>query len=60
MGAAGGELTLKVVEGRLQDVGRGLARLDPIDISRLSLPVGGVVQIAEQLTCNLFSKCGLL
>src|SRR5215471_4847109 len=38
-------VTLKVAEGRSQDVGRGLARLDPVDMSRLGAGAGSVVQI---------------
>jgi transitional endoplasmic reticulum ATPase len=37
---------VKVAEGRPQDVGRGLARLDPADIARLGVGIGTVVQIA--------------
>src|SRR5262249_20944947 len=38
-------IPLKVAEGRSQDVGRGLARLDPVDMNRLSAGVGSIVQI---------------
>lgn len=44
------DISLKVIEGRLQDVGRGLARLDPADISRLGISIGGVVQIGGKKT----------
>jgi transitional endoplasmic reticulum ATPase len=40
------QVTLKVAEARLQDAGRGLARLDPADLARLSAPAGTVIQIA--------------
>lgn len=36
---------LKVAEGRPQDAGRGLARLDPADMARLSAGAGTVIQI---------------
>src|ERR1051326_5189779 len=39
------DISLKVAEGRLLDVGRGLARLDPADISRLGISIGSLVQI---------------
>ncbi len=39
-------VTLKVAEGRPQDAGRGLARLDPADIARLGAGAGTVIQIA--------------
>ncbi|MGD0013808.1 MAG: AAA family ATPase, partial [Bryobacteraceae bacterium] len=38
-------VTLKVSEAQAQDVGHGLARLDPADITRLGAAVGGIVQI---------------
>ena len=38
-------VVLKVTEAQPQDVGKGLARLDPADISRLSAAVGSIVQI---------------
>jgi transitional endoplasmic reticulum ATPase len=40
------DVTLKVAEGRPQDAGRGLARLDPADMSRLGATAGTVVQIS--------------
>jgi transitional endoplasmic reticulum ATPase len=39
-------LTLAVAEGRRQDAGRGLARLDPADMARLGATAGTVVQIS--------------
>lgn len=45
-----GDISLRVAEGRLQDVGRGLARLDPADISRLGISIGSVVQIGGKKT----------
>jgi transitional endoplasmic reticulum ATPase len=44
------DISLKVAEGRLQDVGRGLARLDPADISRLGISIGNLVQIGGKKT----------
>ncbi len=38
-------LTLRVSEAMPKDVGRGLARLDPLDMSALGLQVGDIVQI---------------
>ena len=38
-------IALKVSEAQPQDVGHGLARLDPADMSRLSAAVGSIVQI---------------
>jgi transitional endoplasmic reticulum ATPase len=43
-------LTLKVAEGRRHDAGRGLARLDPADLARLSASPGSVIQIAAKRT----------
>ena len=39
-------ITLKVAEGRPQDAGRALARLDPADMVRLSAPAGTVIAIS--------------
>ena len=39
-------LSLKVAEGRPQDAGRGLARLDPADMLRLGAGAGAIVQIS--------------
>src|SRR5438552_1190624 len=44
------DISLKVAEGRLQDVGRALARLDPADISRLGIAIGSCVQIGGKKT----------
>jgi transitional endoplasmic reticulum ATPase len=41
-------LTLKVAEGRPPDAGRGLARLDPADLARLSATAGSVIQITAK------------
>ena len=41
-------VTLKVAEGQTQDVGKGLARLDPADISRLGAAVGSIVRITSK------------
>jgi transitional endoplasmic reticulum ATPase len=43
-------ITLKVSEGRSQDVGRCLARLDPADMNRLGATAGSIVQIAGKKT----------
>jgi transitional endoplasmic reticulum ATPase len=43
-------LTLKVAEGRPQDAGRSLARLDPADMARLSAAAGTIVQIEGKRT----------
>jgi transitional endoplasmic reticulum ATPase len=39
-------VTLRVAEGRAQDVGRGLARLDPADMMQLGAGAGTIVRIA--------------
>lgn len=39
-------ITLKVAEGRPQDAGRALARVDPADLTRLAATPGTVIQIA--------------
>jgi len=39
------ELTLKVSEASTKDVGRGIARLDPGDMERISAEVGDIVEI---------------
>ncbi|MBU4265790.1 MAG: CDC48 family AAA ATPase [Candidatus Altiarchaeales archaeon] len=39
------ELTLKVSEASTKDVGRGIARLDPKDMERISADVGDIVEI---------------
>ena len=38
-------ISLKVSEAQAQDVGHGLARMDPADMARLGAAVGSVVQI---------------
>ena len=38
-------LKLKVVEGLPKDTGRGYARMDPSEISKLGLAVGEIVQL---------------
>jgi len=38
-------LKLKVVEGFPKDTGRGYARMDPLEISKLGLSVGDIVQL---------------
>ena len=43
-------LTLKVAEGRPLDAGRGLARLDPSDLARLSATPGSVIQVTARRT----------
>ena len=43
-------VTLKVAEGRPQDAGRTLARLDPADMARLSASAGAIVQITGKKT----------
>jgi transitional endoplasmic reticulum ATPase len=40
------EITLKVSESTGKDVGRGIARIDPADMSRLGLEVGEMVEVA--------------
>ena len=44
------QVTLKVIEARHQDAGRGLARLDPVDMARLAAPAGTVIQIEGSRT----------
>jgi len=39
------QLTLKVVEAQAKDVGRAIARIDPKDMERLGLEVGGCIEI---------------
>ncbi len=48
--AEAASLTLKVTEAQPQDAGKGLARVDPADLSRLSAAVGSVVQITGKKT----------
>ena len=42
------ELKLKVVEALPKDTGRGYARLDPADMTKLNLAVGDVVQLSSK------------
>ncbi len=42
------ELKLKVVEALPKDTGRGYARLDPAEMSKLSLAVGDIVQLSSK------------
>lgn len=44
------ELTLRVSEAYSKDVGRGIARLDPIDMERISAEVGDIVEIKGNKT----------
>ena len=44
--ATAADVILKVAEGRPQDAGRGVARLDPADMTRLGAAAGTVVQIS--------------
>jgi transitional endoplasmic reticulum ATPase len=39
------ELTLKVVEAQAKDVGRAIARIDPMDMERLGLDVGDCIHV---------------
>ena len=43
-------LKLKVAEAMPKDLGRGLARIDPADLSRLGVEVGDVVEIVGKRT----------
>ena len=43
-------VTLRVAEGRPQDAGRGLARIDPADMIRMGATVGSIVQIDGKKT----------
>jgi len=40
-----GTLILKVAEALAKDVGRGIARLDPKDLTRLGVEVGDIIQV---------------
>ncbi len=44
------EITLKVAEAGPKDVGRGIARIDPQDMSRLGATVGDIVEIRGKRT----------
>ena len=37
------EITLKVVEAAKKDAGRGLARIDPVDMEQLDVSFGDIV-----------------
>ncbi|MFA4934853.1 MAG: AAA family ATPase, partial [Candidatus Methanoperedens sp.] len=45
-----GDLTLKVAESFSKDVGRGLARIDPVDMKLLEADVGDIIEIAGKRT----------
>jgi transitional endoplasmic reticulum ATPase len=45
-----GDLTLKVAESFIKDVGRGLARIDPADMKQLGADVGDIIEIAGKRT----------
>ncbi|MGD1276764.1 MAG: CDC48 family AAA ATPase [Tepidisphaeraceae bacterium] len=45
-----GEVVLKVAEGGPKDVGRGIARIDPQDMSRSGAAVGDIVEIRGKRT----------
>jgi transitional endoplasmic reticulum ATPase len=49
------ELTLKVSESTGKDVGRGLARMDPADMRRMSADIGDIVEVVGHKTtvCKL-------
>ena len=49
------EITLKVSESTGKDVGRGIARMDPADMARLGLDIGGMVEVIGKKTavCKL-------
>lgn len=40
-----GTLNLRVSESRAKDVGRGIARIDPTDMTKLAVEVGDIIQI---------------
>ncbi len=44
------EIILKVAEAGPKDVGRGIARIDPQDMSRLGAAVGDIVEIRGKRT----------
>jgi transitional endoplasmic reticulum ATPase len=41
-------MNLKVAEARSQDVGRGIVRIDPLDLERIGVSIGDVVEITGQ------------
>lgn len=45
-----GDLTLKVAESFIKDVGRGLARIDPADMKQLGADVGDIIEITGKRT----------
>ncbi|MDO9097688.1 MAG: CDC48 family AAA ATPase [Candidatus Methanoperedens sp.] len=45
-----GDLTLKVAESFSKDVGRGLARIDPVDMKLLEADVGDIIEITGKRT----------
>lgn len=49
------QITLKVSEATGKDVGRGIARIDPSDMSRLGIDVGDTVEVAgrKQTICKV-------
>jgi transitional endoplasmic reticulum ATPase len=50
MAAENQSLGLRVAEAPAKDVGRGLARLDPLDMERVGAAIGDVLEIAGQRT----------
>jgi transitional endoplasmic reticulum ATPase len=48
--AAAGEMSLRVAEALVKDVGRGIARLDPKDLGRLGATVGDTLAITGERT----------
>ena len=42
------EIKLKVVEALAKDIGRAYARLDPVDMAKLKLSVGDIVQLTSK------------
>lgn len=48
MSEPSGILNLRVSEARAKDVGRGIARIDPSDMTALGVEVGDIVQIAGE------------
>ena len=45
-----GEMSLRVAEALVKDVGRGIARLDPKDLGRLGAVVGDILAITGERT----------
>src|SRR5437764_13364669 len=48
--AATAEMSLRVAEALVKDVGRGIARLDPKDLGRLGATVGDILAITGERT----------